>query len=378
MRAGMRTAFFALSAAVASGASCSVFELGDVLSGADASTSNDATIGDDGSPSDAQAADDFGPCVEGGNPCSCPPEAIVKTATGTGILLIVDGPTVYFMTKPASGFAFTVYASPVDANPSVTPRFVASSTASVGTTMALGANTLFFRRLTTPFGVLMADPSDSDGAPPTPYFSPLIEEYGPMTVTSTRLLFSGPSSKVCSIPLTSPPSPTGVECGGQLAIPAREGGAAYPAITADDTDVFYSQSTHIYRGDLADGGLSVVLVASSSVQNLTENGGRLFWMNDVDGGTISSVANGGGASTPLVSSRGIVSNSSALAVDDTGIYWTENGSANNADVWTAARDGTGPHRLICDFTENAAFLATDASFVYVLSNAGNVYRVPKQ
>jgi hypothetical protein len=377
--AHMRTAFFALSLAVSSVASCSLFDLGDVVDeSTDASSSNEATIGAEGSPSDAATADDFGPCIEGGNPCSCPPEAIVKTATGTGTALFVSGSTIYFMTR-TNTYVFAVYASPVDANPTDTPRLVASSGSSVIAEMALGANTLFFRHTSGSLGIVTAD-VDAAGLPLDVYFSPLPESPGPMAVTSTRLLFSGTSSEVCSIPLIGEPMPTAAECGGDLAVLPRDAGSPVngPAITASETDAFYPQANHIYRGSLADGGTSLVVNASSNVQNLTQSGGRLFWMNDGDGGTISSVANAGGPLTPLVSSSGIVSASSALAVDDAGIYWTENGSASNADVWTAARDGTGSHRVICDFTENALVLATDASFVYVLSQAGNVYRVPKQ
>ncbi len=366
---------------VGAAASCSAFELGDVIAGSDSSTSpNDSPIEADGAPTDAATADDFGPCRDGGDPCACvPPEDVSTAARGNGEGIVVAGSTVYFLVLnfPDTTTDSTLFSAPVTGlGTGVAPTQVSIPAPLNALSMTLAGSEILFKHGSAP-GDIRAIAFTDNMLPPKVYFVPPEVPFNSFAADSRRVYFGNAEGVICGVPYPVPGSPHDAGtfgCGLTPVVPPN-GIPSGALIAASNSYVFYSDQGNVYAAPQSTGALTEIYNGIPSISGFTENSGSLFWSRLTnDGGTLWSVLDDGGNPAAIVQSpiEGGVS-AATLAVDGDGIYW---GARSYDRIYGAARDGTNQRLLACD-TEGVSGITSDASYVYWVNSSGRVKRAKK-
>jgi hypothetical protein len=366
---------------VGAAASCSAFDLGDVVGSSDAASGpTDAPIeAGGGAPSDAATADDFGPCTDSGDSCGCVlPEDVSSAARGNGEGIVVSGSTVYFLVFnfPDTTTDSTLFSAPVTGLAGAAPTQVSIPDPLNAASMTLAGPVIVFKHGAAP-GDIRAIALTDNMLPPQRYFDPPELPFNSFAADSKRIYFGNGEGVICGVPYPVPGSPHDagtLGCGLTPVVPPS-GIPSGALIAANDTSVFYSNQGDVYAAPQSTGAVAKIYNGIPTISGFVESNGSLFWSRLTgDGGTIWSVQDDGGNPATIVQSpiEGGVS-AATIAVDSDGIYW---GARSYDRISGAARDGTNQRLLACD-TEGVSGITTDATYVYWVNNSGRVKRAKK-
>lgn len=183
---------------------------------------------------------------------------------------------------------------------------------------------------------------------------------------------------------TGAPGPGGTEPGASAPSPALATfDGQIEAITMDATDVYLSTSDSIYR-IARDGSAPPVVIGptlTSFAWAMVVDETNVYWAaleSGINGGAIFSLPKRGGGMPVLVASKQL--RPSDLAVDDTHVYWTNQGNASGQDegggaVMSAPKAG-GPAKVLVDDLPMADAIALDGDGV-VWKDHYTIRRIPK-